>query len=255
MYVTNYFEGKILNVFRGISYSAPAAVYLALFLSNPGEAGAGTEVSYDGYARQAITFSEPALDSALGEYGVQNSNAATYAAAPVAAGTVTHIGLFDSKTGGNMLLYGQLTNSIVIDAGEAPAIIAGEIKFLSSGSMTDAYKAKMLNALRGTSITGITPYLALYYGTNEVVATNYGRKAVTFGAPVESDGGTAYIANTEAVVFNQASTNWGYYDKLAIVDAATGGVPAFMKARATARYINRLKRVQFPVGDLKIGLN
>ena len=82
MYATNYFEGKILGVFRGISYSAPASVYLALFLSNPGEAGAGTEVSYDGYVRQAITFSEPALDAALNEYGVQNSNAATYAAHP-----------------------------------------------------------------------------------------------------------------------------------------------------------------------------
>jgi len=255
MYATNYFETKILNVFRGVTYNAPANVYLGLLLNNPGETGGGTELSYDGYARQSITFSEPALDTSLGEYGIQNTNAATYAAAPTAAGTVTHVAVYDSQSGGNMLLYGQLTNSIIIDAGEAPAIIAGEIKFLTSGNMTNAYRTKMLNILRGVSITGINPYLALFYGSNEVVATNYGRKLITFGAPVESDGGTAYISNTEAVVFNQASTNWGYYDTLAIVDASSGGVVAFSKSRASARYINRLKRVQIPVGDLKVGLN
>ena len=68
MYATNYFENLMLNVARQQNISAPATVYLALYQSNPSDTGTGgTEVSYTGYARQAITFSAPAVsgDSAL----------------------------------------------------------------------------------------------------------------------------------------------------------------------------------------------
>ena len=62
MYATNYFENLMLNVTRQQNISAPATMYLALYQSNPSDTGTGgTEVSYSGYARQAITFSAPAV--------------------------------------------------------------------------------------------------------------------------------------------------------------------------------------------------
>lgn len=48
MYATNHFEEIMLNLARGISASAPETMYLALYLNDPGDDGAGTEVSYPG---------------------------------------------------------------------------------------------------------------------------------------------------------------------------------------------------------------
>ena len=45
MYATNHFEEIMLNLARGISASAPETMYLALYLNDPGEDGAGTQVS------------------------------------------------------------------------------------------------------------------------------------------------------------------------------------------------------------------
>lgn len=71
MYATNHFEEIMLNLARGISASAPETMYLALYLNDPGDDGAGTEVSYSGYARQPITFSAPAASG--NGYAMQNT--------------------------------------------------------------------------------------------------------------------------------------------------------------------------------------
>ena len=72
MYATDYFETMMLNTLRGTNATAPTKVYMGLFLSNPGETGAGgTEVSYSGYQRQEVSFSSPAVMS--GGIGLQNS--------------------------------------------------------------------------------------------------------------------------------------------------------------------------------------
>ena len=61
MYACDYLENGILNALRGVTFAAPAKCYLALYLNDPGETGAGgTEVSYTGYKRMEIDFSAPA---------------------------------------------------------------------------------------------------------------------------------------------------------------------------------------------------
>ena len=74
MYACDYLENGFLNVLRGTTFAAPTKVYLALFLNDPGETGAqGTEISYAGYARMEIVFSEPAATN--GGIGIQNISA------------------------------------------------------------------------------------------------------------------------------------------------------------------------------------
>ena len=52
MYATNYFEEKFLNVLRGVPFSAPARMFIGLYMSNPGESGSGgIEANYSGYKR------------------------------------------------------------------------------------------------------------------------------------------------------------------------------------------------------------
>ena len=49
MYACDYLESGFLNALRGVTFTAPAKCYLALFLNDPGESGAlGTEISYAG---------------------------------------------------------------------------------------------------------------------------------------------------------------------------------------------------------------
>jgi hypothetical protein len=96
----------------------PATVYLALFTAAPTDQGGGTEVSGGGYARQAVTFAAPTDNGASS--GSQTSPTAdvTFPVATADYGTVVAAGLFDAATGGNLLLYGSLTESKTINAGD-----------------------------------------------------------------------------------------------------------------------------------------
>ena len=157
MYACDYLENGILNALRGVTFAAPAKCYLALYLNDPGESGtAGTEVSYTGYKRMEIDFSAPADSN--GGIGVQNLTDITFPTPVSAAGTITHIGVVDSLTGGNMLARGELVEPLIIGAEEPPVFLAGDVLFYLTGNLSKAWKTKVLNILRGNSIQGITPY-------------------------------------------------------------------------------------------------
>lgn len=189
MYACDYLETGFLNVLRGVTFAAPTKVYLALFLNDPGDSGAaGTEISYAGYARMEIAFSEPAASN--GGIGIQNLSDITFAAPADPAGTVTHIAIMDSLVGGNMLARSELTESLVIGANEPPVFLAGDVLFYLTGNMSNAFKTKLLNLFRGTSILGISPHFSLWNGSpeetgSELAGDNYARAALTFSAPSE----------------------------------------------------------------------
>jgi len=121
---SNYLENKVLDHFLGTtSTTAPSAVYLALFTSDPTDAGSGTEVSTSGtnYSRQAITFS-----SASGGT-TSNSAAVEFSQATANYGTVTHFGIYDASTAGNLLFHGALTSSKTIETGDVFKIASGNL--------------------------------------------------------------------------------------------------------------------------------
>ena len=141
MYATDYFETMILNLARGISATAPQTMYLALYLNDPSDSGGGTEVSYSGYARQPITFSAPAPSG--GGMAIQNDTAITFAEATVDVGNATHVGVLDSLTGGNMYVYGPLSEVLNIQANVSPVVRANAIKWISSGKIVGAGPKKV----------------------------------------------------------------------------------------------------------------
>ena len=160
MYACDYLENGILNALRGVTFAAPAKCYLALYLNDPGETGAGgTEVSYTGYKRMEIDFSAPADSN--GGIGIQNLTDITFPTPVSAAGTITHIGVVDSLTGGNMLARGELVEPLIIGAEEPPVFLAGDVLFYLTGNLSKAWKTKVLNIFRGNSIQGIRPYFPL----------------------------------------------------------------------------------------------
>jgi hypothetical protein len=115
--ISNFLATAILNqVFRNTAYTRPATVYLALYTSNPTAADTGTEVSGGSYVRQAVTFAAPAVEGGL--QTVRNSAELVFPIATAEWGNITHIGIRDSATGGNLLYFGPWTSARSILSGD-----------------------------------------------------------------------------------------------------------------------------------------
>ena len=77
MSASNYAENKVLDHLLGTAtFTRPTNVFLALFTSDPGEAGGGAEVAGLGYARQQAQFNASSNGSAA------NTSLITFPAAP-----------------------------------------------------------------------------------------------------------------------------------------------------------------------------
>lgn len=130
---SNYLEQKILDhVLRYATapYTAPTTLYIGLFKNTSGNAAtnleAGTltdEVSGGSYARQTITFA-----AANATTGVIASNATvTFPEASATWGTITHIAIMDALTTGNVLFWGAVTTSKLIESGDTFQITSGSL--------------------------------------------------------------------------------------------------------------------------------
>lgn len=112
MSFTNYLETEILDhVFGGNAYTAPATLYIGLYTAAPSDTGGGTELSGLGYARQSAAFDVTGNTAS-------NSANIEFPAATGDWGTVTHAGIFDALTGGNLIAYATLTSSKVVETGD-----------------------------------------------------------------------------------------------------------------------------------------
>jgi hypothetical protein len=120
--MSNYLENALINVtLRATAYTAPTTVYVALFTSDPTDAGTGTEVSGGAYARTAVTFAAPSN-------GVTTNSAdVTFPTCTLAWGIVTHIGIYDALTSGNLLYHTPLDASKTVDTGDIFKISSGSL--------------------------------------------------------------------------------------------------------------------------------
>ena len=123
MSFSNTYETNVLTwTFTAGAVTRPTAWYLALFTTNPAEDGSGTEVSGTGtaYVRQSVSFT-------VSGNTASNSAAVEFPTATASYGTVTHVGVYDASSGGNLIAYAALTTSKAIDTGDVLRINAGEL--------------------------------------------------------------------------------------------------------------------------------
>lgn len=123
MSFSNATETLVLNwLLTAGSATRPTAWYLALFTSNPDEDASGTEVSTVGtaYVRQSATFT-------VSGNTASNSAAIEFPTATASYGTVSHVGVFDAETGGNLLAYAALSTSKAIDTGDVLRVPSGDL--------------------------------------------------------------------------------------------------------------------------------
>ncbi len=121
MSFSNTFETTVLTwVFTTGSATRPTAWHIALYTGAPDDTGGGTEVSGGGYGRQAVTFT-------ISGNTASNNAAIEWDTATAGYGTVTHVGVFDASTGGNLIAYAALTTSKTIDTGDVFRLPSGDL--------------------------------------------------------------------------------------------------------------------------------
>ena len=118
--MSDYLEGQVrAHVFRTASFTKPSALWIALFTAAPSDSGGGTEVAGGSYARVQRDPLDANWTAASATDGkTDNAAAITFPAPSAGWGVVTHFGIFDASSGGNLLFHGALTVAKTINASD-----------------------------------------------------------------------------------------------------------------------------------------
>lgn len=126
---SDYLENEILKWVTGQANALDDGIitpYIGLYTTLPVDAGTGgVEVSTSGtaYARVSLAskFGSPSAGS------ITNTVAVSFTTPTASWGTVIGVGIFTASTGGNLLKYGALAVSKVIDSGDPVSFAIGTI--------------------------------------------------------------------------------------------------------------------------------
>jgi len=138
--MTDYLENKLIDqLFRGQAYTFPAGLHVGLLTAAPSDTGGGTEVSGNAYARQDLapsltnwagTQAAASTTASSGTSGTTSNNVAITFPTPTASwGTVTHFGVWDASTSGNLLVYGALNIAKTINQGDTVTFPISSLSF------------------------------------------------------------------------------------------------------------------------------
>ena len=132
MATSDYLEQRILehilNASTNLTLPAIPSVYVALFETDPTDAGTGTERATTlGYARKQVTAGFTNMTGVLTGISANTSEIAFAQASGDWTNPITHIALFDAVTGGNMLYHGILQTAKTIDNLDTFKIAIGDL--------------------------------------------------------------------------------------------------------------------------------
>ena len=122
MAFSNYLEDQITGWINGSTFaSAPTSTFVQLYSQDPTDAGSATGALYTRIAVAAGGWTR----GTGGAGTLTNTAAITITSSAASGATATHVAVFDTITGGNMLFAGALTASRTIATGD-------EVKFNAS---------------------------------------------------------------------------------------------------------------------------
>ena len=122
MAFSNYLEDQITGWINGSTFaSAPTSTFVQLYSQDPTDAGSATGALYTRVAVAAGGWTR----GTGGAGTLTNTAAITITSSAASGATATHVAVFDTITGGNMLFAGALTASKTIATGD-------EVKFNAS---------------------------------------------------------------------------------------------------------------------------
>lgn len=132
---SDYTEANVIEcTLRGAAFPVPAAVYVALFTASPTDANVTanevTLAAFPAYVRK-----DAAVGGIISSGWTANANGVSSNAKVVTfpanngagAVTVTHVGLYDAATGGNLLYWAPLTSSKTLQIGDVLSFGIGSL--------------------------------------------------------------------------------------------------------------------------------
>lgn len=138
--MSDYLENQVVDhIFRTAAFTKPTVLAVGLLTAAPSDVGGGTEVTGNAYARVSLNplnanwnATQGGTTGASSGTGGVTANATTITfptPTPAGWGTVTHFGLYDAASAGNLILWGTLTASKVINSGDSVTFPAGSLQF------------------------------------------------------------------------------------------------------------------------------
>jgi hypothetical protein len=119
MAFSNYMEDQITGWINGSTFAtAPTSTFVQLYSQDPTDAGSATGALYTRIAVAAGGWTR----GTGGNGTLTNTGAITIASSAASGATATHVAVFDTITGGNMLFAGLLSAPKTIATGD-------EVKF------------------------------------------------------------------------------------------------------------------------------
>ncbi len=120
--LSDYAENKVLDVLgANATFTAPSNVYLGLSTGSLGDDNSGTELSGNNYSRVSVSFGAAASGT------MSNDAAIEFAAATGSWGSVSHWGLYDASSSGNLLVHGSFSAAKTIASGEVLKVATGDL--------------------------------------------------------------------------------------------------------------------------------
>lgn len=141
MGMSDYLENKLIDfIFRGIQYIPSENLYIALCTTVPEDSDSGStiaEISGGNYSRVKIPCQASSWYSTDGSTTLVSNgiNGRTGNATPVEwsnitwEGTIIAMAICDSPTGGNMLFYGELTQTKTVVPGNSLTFLVNQITY------------------------------------------------------------------------------------------------------------------------------
>lgn len=125
--MSNYLEESLLNsIINSGTYTGSQTLWVALYTTAPTDSDMGIEVNGGDYKRVQVVFSD--VEQINGKATVENVEEVAFPVASSDWGTVTHVGIRDAETGGNLLFHKAVNNPRTILSNDRVRFLSGEIK-------------------------------------------------------------------------------------------------------------------------------
>lgn len=125
---SNHLETSLINAtLRGGTYTG-AGVYIALFKTDPTDAGSGQELTDSAYRRIQAHTTTPSDGFVVPADGVTtNAKTIIFPAIVDAQVTITHWAIYDALTAGNLLYHSSLLNPKTLDPSDVLSFPIGSL--------------------------------------------------------------------------------------------------------------------------------
>ncbi len=258
--LSDYVCDELLDhVFNGVTYTSPSNMYVALSKADIFDDGTGLdEPAPASYNRKEITFGSASTHRSTQDAVVQFDQALD-----AAWGAVTHWGIYDAVTGGNLLAHGAFSSTANVDQYKTLSIAIGNIYVEITTDISDYLADNLLDLVfNGTAYAIPTIYVALLKvdivdtdsggDLSEFTMTNYTRIAFSDWSTVASGS----LSNDSLIDFGVLVGSSELLEAAALVDdgSVNGGNVLFYDNNPSIT-IDIGDRVRVDVNDYTIDMS